>query len=535
MTSDPGLDRLRPVYEEIHTRLWRAVLAWSGSTYVADEAVAEAFAQAAGRGAAIDNPAAWIWRSAFRIAAGELARRRQHDRRFWSLDAAGGDLAGAEALPPGDAVDLIRALQQLSDQQRRAIVLVDGAGFTAPEAATLLETSPATIRVQLVRARRRLRTLLVDQEGGTMSSDRFRPLGQLTPPEQWDEIRARATGADGVARPEISPAPDRSRRRATSIALAAAVVVALGIAGMVGNRPDRQVAAVGQAVTGGDCRFEVAGDDVPLLTGGPPPTPLLENVGSFEGFIVQPSRAWARLGKQTVEVSSPTFAVIDSIGRQERAQVHGGDANVWYHEPAVTVQWQEADAERPATCQSFSIGVTGPDEEANRELALRLADAVVAFALPDSAPSGGSAPSSPPPPDETTPAGALDGALADQTPFRLRHDPDRGLCVAFGEVEQGCDDDPSIFPPGAVASVPRFVSDPCCPGLFYGLLPSSSHTVFIAPPGGERSADYLVVDRSTGMWAIPLPAELWTAEPSDSSAVDVFYLGRDGVIPAPTR
>jgi RNA polymerase sigma-70 factor, ECF subfamily len=153
------LDRLRLVYEEIHSRLWRAVLAWSGSRDVADEAVADAFAQAARRGAELRDPAAWIWRATFRIAAGELARRRRSPQT--PLDGVV-DLAAPDTLPPGEAVDLLRALQQLSDQQRQAIVLVDAAGLTAPEAAAVLQTTPATIRVQLMRARRRLRTLLAD-------------------------------------------------------------------------------------------------------------------------------------------------------------------------------------------------------------------------------------------------------------------------------------------------------------------------------------------------------------------------------------
>lgn len=158
MNTDPDLDRLRPVYEDIHARLWRALLGWSGSTHVADEAAAEAFAQAAQRGAAIRDPAAWIWRSAFRIAAGELARQRRTEQ------LSGDEIVGTAAFLPAETVDLIRALQRLSDQQRRAVVLVDGAGMTAPEAAAVLITSPATVRVQLSRARRRLRALLSDQE-----------------------------------------------------------------------------------------------------------------------------------------------------------------------------------------------------------------------------------------------------------------------------------------------------------------------------------------------------------------------------------
>ncbi len=79
VASPADLDRLRPVYEEVNNRLWRAIVAWSGSTDVADEAVAEAFAQAARRGDELRDPAAWVWRAAFRIAAGDLAERRRVD------------------------------------------------------------------------------------------------------------------------------------------------------------------------------------------------------------------------------------------------------------------------------------------------------------------------------------------------------------------------------------------------------------------------------------------------------------------------
>ncbi len=164
----PHLDRLRQVYQEGRGRLWRALFAWSGSVDVADEALAEAFAQAARRGDEVRDPEAWVWRAAFRIAAGDLARRRAHRDRTVDLD--GVDLASPEAslALPGDAIDLLRALQQLPDQQRQAIVLTDGAGFTAPEAARVLGTSAATVRVQASRARHRLRPLLTD----TLEDDR---------------------------------------------------------------------------------------------------------------------------------------------------------------------------------------------------------------------------------------------------------------------------------------------------------------------------------------------------------------------------
>ena len=50
------------MYREQGVRMWRAVLLASGSREVADDAVAEAFAQALRRGEALRDPAAWVWR-----------------------------------------------------------------------------------------------------------------------------------------------------------------------------------------------------------------------------------------------------------------------------------------------------------------------------------------------------------------------------------------------------------------------------------------------------------------------------------------
>jgi len=152
-------ERVRVAYDEVRAPLWRALVAWSADPDVANESVAEAFAQLLRRGPGVRDPAAWVWRAAFRIAAGDLKRRR--------LAAGPGDdvltwLPAATRRLPDDAVDLVRALAQLSDQQRRCVALVDVAGHTAPSAAALLGTSAATVRVQLMRARRRLRTLLDD-------------------------------------------------------------------------------------------------------------------------------------------------------------------------------------------------------------------------------------------------------------------------------------------------------------------------------------------------------------------------------------
>ena len=159
--EDAWVVRVRAVYDEVSAPLWRAVLAWSASTDVADEAVAEGFAQLLRRGPEVRDPAAWVWRATFRLAAGDLQRRRA---RQGDAAAVPEGMVGPVDRLPDDAVDLVRALARLSEQQRSCVVLVDVAGHTAPSAAAVLGTSAATVRVQLMRARRRLRDLLTDPE-----------------------------------------------------------------------------------------------------------------------------------------------------------------------------------------------------------------------------------------------------------------------------------------------------------------------------------------------------------------------------------
>ncbi len=156
-------EQVHATYLEIRGPLWRALLAWSGQPDVADEAVAEAFAQLLRRGDEVRDPAAWVWRSAFRLAAGDLKSRRAQARTTAEDSILELVAAPADRLSP-EATDLLAALEQLSDQQRRCVALVDIAGHTAPSAAAVLGTTAATVRVQLMRARRQLRTLLADHD-----------------------------------------------------------------------------------------------------------------------------------------------------------------------------------------------------------------------------------------------------------------------------------------------------------------------------------------------------------------------------------
>jgi RNA polymerase sigma-70 factor (ECF subfamily) len=130
--------------------VWRTIYAFAGGRRdVAEEAVAEAFARAIAHAGGIRDPLPWIYRTAFRLAAEELRRerRRTTEAREASVD-------------PPELGELMRALRQLSPNQRAAIVLRFEEGFTVEEVAERMGVTSPTVRVHIHRGRKRLRELL---------------------------------------------------------------------------------------------------------------------------------------------------------------------------------------------------------------------------------------------------------------------------------------------------------------------------------------------------------------------------------------
>jgi RNA polymerase sigma-70 factor (ECF subfamily) len=145
---------IEAVYRQEGDRLWRALYAFAGDEDVASDAVAEAFAQALRRGSAIRDARSWVWRSAFRLAAGDLKRQ--------SGLARGPIPEGAfhDAHPDEQLLD---ALQQLTPQQRAVIVLHYYADCPVREIARRTGINPLAVRAHLSRGRKRLRVLLGDE------------------------------------------------------------------------------------------------------------------------------------------------------------------------------------------------------------------------------------------------------------------------------------------------------------------------------------------------------------------------------------
>ena len=143
-------ERLERLYREQGARMWHAVLAFAGDPEVASDAVAESFAQALRRGEEIRDAERWMWRTVFRVAAGELEQRSRSVpvtiERTYEMEEP--------------ARELVAALAILSERQRAAVVLHDAIGYPAKEVAAIIGSTPAAVRVHLMRGRRRLRELL---------------------------------------------------------------------------------------------------------------------------------------------------------------------------------------------------------------------------------------------------------------------------------------------------------------------------------------------------------------------------------------
>jgi RNA polymerase sigma factor (sigma-70 family) len=153
VTTQEAADR---AFREHGQKLWRSLLAFTGDPDLASDAMAEAYAQLLARGAAVEAHERWVWRAAFRIAAGELKDR--------SRRAAAVAVVETYEMPE-PALDLIRALRRLSPNQRAVAVLRLYVDLPTHEVARILGIGQATVRVHLSQARRRLRTVLEEVDG----------------------------------------------------------------------------------------------------------------------------------------------------------------------------------------------------------------------------------------------------------------------------------------------------------------------------------------------------------------------------------
>ncbi len=151
------MDPVEQAYRSNHQRLWRALLAYTGEPEVATDAAAETYSQALKRGDRLTNPAGWIWRSAFRVAAGMMSERRNMIALGEAVEGSAAMVGGATVHVDEPLAEFLDQLQSLSEQQRAVVVLRYAGGYTPADIAEILDTSANAVRVQLHRAHAHLR------------------------------------------------------------------------------------------------------------------------------------------------------------------------------------------------------------------------------------------------------------------------------------------------------------------------------------------------------------------------------------------
>jgi len=148
----------------VEPKLRRALVAAYGAD-VGRDATADALAwawQHWDRVQEMTNPAGYLWRVG-QTSVRRSSRRRVHevvDGREFDLELID-DRRGERQVEPA----LAGALDALSPQQRAAVVLVHGHGYSLSEAGDALGCSTSTIRNHVARALRRLHAALEVDDG----------------------------------------------------------------------------------------------------------------------------------------------------------------------------------------------------------------------------------------------------------------------------------------------------------------------------------------------------------------------------------
>lgn len=149
-------------FAEFYRAQYRGVVAqlyaYTGNLTEAQEATQEAFVRAWARWQAVgdyEEPRAWVCRVAYRVAVSRWRRAR----------IAAGALRKHGPPPPtpgpdGASADLVAALRQLPEPQRRSLVMYYIGGFSVTEIAEIEGVAGGTVKSRLSRGRDALVPLL---------------------------------------------------------------------------------------------------------------------------------------------------------------------------------------------------------------------------------------------------------------------------------------------------------------------------------------------------------------------------------------
>jgi RNA polymerase sigma factor (sigma-70 family) len=136
------------LFADEHERLYRALYLIVGNSHEAEELMQDAFVRVLERWDRIDNPAAYLYRSAFNATSNRFRRLKLAAKRTLTPGEPENPFAAADLRD-----EIVRALRELPERQRAAVVLLDLLDLRSEEAAKVLRVTPATVRSLASHAR----------------------------------------------------------------------------------------------------------------------------------------------------------------------------------------------------------------------------------------------------------------------------------------------------------------------------------------------------------------------------------------------
>jgi len=152
---------LAEVFELSYRRLVVQLYGVVGNLTEAEDLVQEAFVRASaagGRFRRVDNPEAWLRRTAINLHRNRWRKLRNFRRVRPQLEETPQDLPGLE-----EHVTVIEALRRLPEAQRAALALHYLADQPVAEIAELLGVAEGTVKTRLMRGREALAALLSEE------------------------------------------------------------------------------------------------------------------------------------------------------------------------------------------------------------------------------------------------------------------------------------------------------------------------------------------------------------------------------------
>jgi RNA polymerase sigma factor (sigma-70 family) len=139
---------IEDLFADEHERLYRALYLIVGNSHEAEELMQDAFVRVLERWDRIDNPAGYLYQSAFNATSSRFRRLKLAAKRTLTPGEPENPFAAADLRD-----EIVRALRELPERQRAAVVLLDLLDLRSEEAAKVLRVAPATVRSLASHAR----------------------------------------------------------------------------------------------------------------------------------------------------------------------------------------------------------------------------------------------------------------------------------------------------------------------------------------------------------------------------------------------